>query len=256
MRTVLTAVFSAAAFFLALVRLNTAMEPDGLFAKGHPLTYALSALLIVFFLLNLLLSRKKDGFAAFDTTKETPHKFAKIMAFCMLAAGVITAAGFIMEGMGQRFELRIAAMMLLSLITAFTFLPMAVFFGTGKYKSSLVPTALVPVFTTAVMLVVNYISVTQMATPAQYGYLIIAQLANVLCFYYLAKFLSGAPCAGGALVSSSFAAAANAAAYLAPFVYAIIGGTFGAGALQNVLGAVMCFYSIGVLTFITRESRK
>ena len=257
LQAVLTVIFSAAALVLSLIRLNTAMEPDGLFIKGHPLTYALSALLILFFILSVLLNIKKDKFGTLDITKQiSPHGFGKVMAFVMLAACVISAVGFIAAGMGQRFEMRTAVMVLLSVIMAFTFLPIAVYFASGNYKTSLVPAALAPVFITAVMLIVNYISVTQMATPAQYGYLIIAQLANVLCFYYLAKFLSGAPCARGAVITSSFAAAANAAAYVGPFVYAIVGGSFTAGSLQGILGVASCFYAIAILLFVRRESVK
>lgn len=242
---------------LSILRLNIAMEPDGLFIKGHPLTYALSAVLLLFFVLSILLNLKKDKFGAFDIKKQSSvYKYGKAMSFIMLASCIISAVGYIAAGMGQRFEMRIAVMVLLSAVMAFTFLPLAVFFGSGKYKTSLIPAALVPVFITAVMLIVNYISVTQMATPAQYGYLIIAQLSNVLCFYYLAKFLSGASCARGAIVSSSFAAVANCAAYIAPLLYAVFNGQFTAASLQGILGAAECFYAIAVLLFVKRESVK
>lgn len=257
LQLIITVVFAVVAFVVACVRLATAMEPSGLFVKGHPLTYALIAVLAVFGVITLVINLRTDKKSAIDTTKEIqPHNFSKVMSFVMLACCVLAAASIIASLMGQRFLIQNFLMIVLPLVTAFSFLPMAVFFSTGKIKGSVPAAALVPVYTTAAMLVVNYVSTTQMSTPAQYGFLIIAQLVNVLFFYYFAKFLTGAACVRHTLITSSFAVVINAAAYIAPFVYDIFSGSLAILRLSDLIGAATCIYALSVFLFIRREKGK
>ncbi len=228
MQLILTAIFSAAAIILNIVRYFTAMEPSGLFIKGHPLTYILTALLIVFFVICLVLNMSGKKTLRLEVSeRQTPCTFAKIMSFVMIGASVLLAAsyasGFLSAGTPVAQDM---ISIVFALAMAFSFLPVAVFFATGEAKPSTAGFALIPVLTIAALTIIGYVSVTQMSTPAQYGYIMIAQLANVLFYFYTAKLFTGSNCARQTLAMSSFAVAANGAAYFAPLLTAVLTNSF------------------------------
>jgi len=254
LQLLLAVVFAVAAFIVALLRFAFAMEPSGLFERGHPLTYALIAIFLVFVVMSVPLGKQLVGDFKLNTKKQlAPYHFGKAMSFVMMACCVIYAGATVAELMNKPFEAQYFFLVVLPIIMACAYLPIAVFFATGKQKPNTPLIALIPVVVSAILLIAEYVSTTQMATPAQYGFVIVTQLVNILFLMYTAKFLSGAKCSAQLIMTSGIAIVANAMGYLAPFIFAIASHTFDASSLKCFVGIAMCVYASAISVFVRRE---
>jgi hypothetical protein len=151
--------------------------------------------------------------------------------------------------------------LLLTFLTVFYYIAIFTLYNKGKIINYMSGIALIPVLWTVAILVVNYVSLTQMSTTPEYCYTILAYLVNILFFYYVAKVLSGYKNVLYCLIASAFAVVINGVAYLSPLIYDISKNSyisakqFLAYALGNIIFIFIIPFALSFIMFLLKETK-
>lgn len=221
--TISTLIIFICSSILAFLRLSFAVEISGLFIKNHPASITLAVFLIICAVVIVFISIKKYRFLEIDIKNNiSASNFGKVCSILMLIATFLKIVSLFLNFFATKINIGDIIILLLTFITLFYYIAILTLYNKGTAINYISSVALIPVLWSVAILVVNYVSLTQMSTTPEYCYIIFAYVINILFFYYIAKVLSGYKCTVHALIACSFAAVINAVAYLSTTVYNIV----------------------------------